>query len=125
MGQRTEWRKRETIQIELEYCGGDIYDVDGNSIPPDVIDIITELIGTDHKGLYPADIIINFTSEGYYDPGSTYNPETAYPPEGCDERTLDSVEFIWDESTHYLLTPEQQTTIFNAFEETVNTWEIE
>jgi len=42
------------------------------------------------------EMAIDFTSTGYSDPGSTYDPETSYPPESSDERTVKSVKFLVD-----------------------------
>ena len=40
------------------------------------------------------EMAIDFTSSGYSDPGSTYDPETSYPPEGSEEKTVTSVKFL-------------------------------
>lgn len=45
------------------------------------------------------EVIIHFTSRGYYDPGRTYgDPYYCYPPESDDERLLDYVEIILDDN---------------------------
>ena len=41
------------------------------------------------------EMIIDFTSSGYNDPGRTHGPpETSYPPESSDERSVESVKFL-------------------------------
>lgn len=47
----------------------------------------------DRAGEFNGEITVHFLSTGYYDPGQTYGPpESCYPPEGEDERTLDRIE---------------------------------
>ena len=44
------------------------------------------------SGSVSGEIEIEFRSSGYYDPGKTSGlPENCYPPEGEDERTVDTV----------------------------------
>lgn len=47
----------------------------------------------DVDGAIVLECMINFRSTGWYDPGRRGGrPEDGYPPEGEDERTLESVE---------------------------------
>ena len=73
----------------------------------------------------PADLYIEFQAEGYEDSGSTYDPETAYPPEWCDERTLIKVRFEFgDDPVNVELSEYEQQQIFNHFEHEVYECEL-
>jgi len=48
---------------------------------------------TNHPGVLYLEMEVNFLSSGYYDAGQTCGPpESCYPPEGEDERTLDTIK---------------------------------
>ena len=87
-------------------------------------------IGTAESG---AEIIIHFTSRGYYNPGCTYgDPGRCYPPEGDDERTLDYVEIIIDADgqiitgENIILRADQATgqALFDKYEKEINEVEL-
>ena len=84
------------------------------------------LCGDERLDEEPADLFITFRSQGYDDPGSTYNPETAYPPEGDDERTLVDVRFEFgDDAVRIDLTDDEKRQIFEYFETQIQECELD
>jgi len=76
-----------TFPVELFIADGEVCDAD---------DVVPEI-------LWPfvmedgCELIIEFRSSGYYDPGRTYgDPDDCYPPEGDDERLVDEVYLFLD-----------------------------
>ena len=65
-----------------------------------------------------ADLIIEFVSTGYYDPGSMYGgPDNlGSPPEGEDERTLTEAYLVTAESDHLKLPQDVQQALFEHYE---------
>jgi hypothetical protein len=60
-------------------------------------------------------LIINFQSQGYDDPGSTYDPSTAYPPEHSDERTPNEAYLQAYDKTKTPLPPELTEALFDHY----------
>ena len=139
------WNKSAILQVELivnnlvpdwRAVGAFYRDVrdasNDKQLPPDIANMLNAallrdaLCGDEQFFEEPADLFIEFRSQGYYDPGSTYNPETAYPPEGEDERTLIKVRFEFgDDPKEIELSEYEQQQIFNYFEDEVNEYEID
>lgn len=145
MGQITRWNEDATLQIELVVnnhvpnpnCVGHWYrsftDITNNKdLPPNICSMLEvalirgPLCGDEQFEDEPADLFIRFNSNGYFDPGSTYNPETAYPPEFDDERTMLEVIFQFgDDPVTVELSRGEQQKIFNHFENEVEQYEID
>ena len=104
---------------ELHYTqGGEIYDAHSDK----KVDVKTEA-ALEHDE--PYELVIEFRSSGYYDPGVLSGPpEKCYPPEGDDEREMESVTLI-HESGDIKLTPEEQEEFFEWFRSNVEEVEID
>lgn len=109
------------FSIEIYIADKQILDINDNPIP--------ELMP---QSLYfsneddTAELIIDFTSSGYDDPGSMYGgPDNlGYPPEGDDERLLESAHLLLDDA-ELKLTKEQQDKLFDRYEDEINDVELE
>lgn len=95
MSRIQEWNNIQgSIIIECGFVNGKLIDSQTDKeLPQSLISNINKLfpyIKCYNENNYSFEIIIKFLSSGYYDPGRIYgDPYYCYPPEGCDERTLD------------------------------------
>lgn len=73
-----------------------------------------------------AELIIDFRSSGFEDPGSMYGgPDNlGYPPEGEDERLIE-LAYLKLNDVELQLTNEQQETLFDIYENEINDVELE
>jgi|APSaa5957512535_1039671.scaffolds.fasta_scaffold181764_1 hypothetical protein len=73
-----------------------------------------------------AELIIDFRSSGYDDPGSMYGgPDNlGYAPEGDDERLLETAYLKLDD-VELPLTKEQQDLLFDRYSDEINDVELE
>lgn len=109
------------FSIEAYVNNGQVFDIDDNLIPelqPQAL-----LFSNEDD---PAEIVIDFTSSGYYDSGSMYGgPDNlGYPPEGDDERLLESATLEID-GVATQLTKEQQDKLFDRYSDEIHDAEIE
>jgi hypothetical protein len=71
------------------------------------------------------ELVIEFRSEGYYDPGVVSGPpERCYPPEGDDERSLDGMT-LTGEKGDMELSQETQEELFEYYRSEVEDVEID
>ncbi len=106
-----------TIELSFNPVGEPpIYDITFNRPLP-------ESVSREIRGLVPehgrVELVVNYASSGYDDPGSTYNPDTAYPPEGDNENIVTSVELI-TESGKRELSPQAMKDLELAYQEEIN-----
>jgi len=140
----TRWNETAVLQIELAVNNfipdsravgafyRDIVDLSSDKqLPPDIANMLNAgllrsvLCGDERFEDEPADLFIEFQCDGYSDAGSTYDPETAYPPEGAEDRTLIKVRFEFGDDAHEVwLSEYEQQQIFNYFENEVNEYEL-
>lgn len=141
-----EWNVDDVVQIELVFNGynpdpnvvgrfyRDIFNLSQDkAVPADLADVLDKallrehLCGDETFHDEPADLFIKFNSQGYYDPGCVSGPiDRCYPPEGGDDRTMIEVRFEFgDEPVPITLTREEQTAIFDHFQDVVDEREIE
>lgn len=90
MSRITSWNVTGTFTIGLarsaDVRGEIVIDEDGNDLAfPGLLDLIPSGDPDD-----TAELVIGFRSKGYYDPGYIGTPDDNQPPEGDDERTLES-----------------------------------
>jgi hypothetical protein len=91
------WSMDHFLAVELESIAGRYFDA---ATHERLIQLETRhlhaVIPVDTAGdVHGWELIINFHSAGYYDPGRTYGPpENCYPPEGDDERTFVSAYIL-------------------------------
>lgn len=73
-----------------------------------------------------AELIIDFISTGYNDTGSIYGgPDNlGYPPEGDDERLLESACLLLN-GVELILTKKQQETLFGLYELAIDDVELD
>ena len=70
------------------------------------------------------EIVVEFKSSGYSDPGCISGPvERCYPPEGDDERELEEA-YINDEDRKIELSKEIQEKVFDEFSEEIQEVEL-
>jgi hypothetical protein len=74
----------------------EIYDMSyDKDISAEMSGAILSVLNLDTIRRGDAEMIIDFASSGYNDPGRPGGPvETSYPPEGADERTVKGVTFL-------------------------------
>lgn len=110
---KRKWNKVPgKIRIELYRHEGAIYDARKDRKLPAFLNGLQD----------DAELVIDFTSSGYYDPGSMYGgPDNlGYPPEGDDERLLVNAEI-----NGLFLTPEQQGELFEFFRDEIEAEELD
>lgn len=97
LGQRGDYSWNNvcgSISVEVAKDeNGKWIDVDGKDLPFSVAKELEPLfVNVANEDAY-AELVIDFTSSGYYDPGSMYGgwQNLGSPPEGEDERLLDGV----------------------------------
>jgi hypothetical protein len=72
------------------------------------------------------ELVIEFESDGYYDPGRVSGaPEDCYPPEGDDERTLSEVYLSISPKERIELPVEVQQELFDYLYEEIEEVEID
>jgi hypothetical protein len=109
------------FSIEIYVDKKQILDIDDNPIP----ELMPQrLYFSDEDDA--AELIIDFRSSGYDDPGSMYGgPDNlGYPPEGDDERLLESAHLKLD-GVELELTKEQQDKLFDRYEDEIHDVELE
>ena len=74
-----------------------------------------------------AEIVIHFTSSGYYDPGSMWGGSDGlgWAPEGADDREFESAEVLIDGKADSTLPKEIGLRLFSLFEKQINAADIE
>jgi hypothetical protein len=71
------------------------------------------------------ELVIEFESSGYYDPGKTYGPpENCYPPEGDDEREVTDV-YIFSDGHRYAIDQSLWEDIEELFRDQIEEAEID
>ena len=116
----TKWNNEPgTFSIELYLHNNAILDIDDKELS--VLKPLSLFIGSD-----AAELVINFRSSGYDDPGSMYGgtDNLGSPPEGDDERLLESAHIIID-GVEMQLSNKQAETLFAEYEEEINDIELE
>ena len=115
----TRWNTTADFSIELTVDEGIVWD-DGNEVPAPQWLHELSLLGL-FICLDDAELNIEFTSEGYEDPGCTYGPpENCYPPEGEDERLLSEATI-----NGIVLPPKLSQELFDLYEEKIMDVEID
>ena len=77
----THWNKNEVFLDELWIEDGEVLSMSGKMLPDFLFLPMFE------KDMLTCELVIEFNSIGYYDPGQFYGPpENCYPPEHDDER---------------------------------------
>lgn len=77
-------------QYIFDFVNGVLIDSQDKELPSFISENLKELFPV--GGNDDFQVVINFLSKGYYDPGRTHgDPEFCYPPEGDDTRTLDGL----------------------------------
>ena len=96
------WNVTSTVLVEVfapnMEDGGPWTDGGCKPLPSELAAELNRLApDADANGSHSYELEIGFRSVGYDDPGSTYGPpEKCYPPEGEDERTVESVTLFVD-----------------------------
>ena len=109
------------FSIEIYVDKKQILDIDDNPIP----ELMPQrLYFSDEDDA--AELIIDFRSSGYDDPGSMYGgPDNlGYAPEGDDERLLETAYLKLDD-VELPLTKEQQDLLFDRYSDEINDVELE
>jgi hypothetical protein len=129
-----EWHGvRGSISVEISKVDGEWIDVDGNTLPKSVAAELEPLfVGVKDEDVY-AELVIDFTSSGYYTPMSMYGgpDHLGWPAEGEDERTIDGKVGIWlhvgEKRTkpNYELSTAASDDLFNAYLDKVESAEID
>lgn len=121
MGRSTSWNNVQAqFSIEVWTDGLRCCDIDDKALP--MLNIICFA-----KGFTYGELIIDFTSSGYDDPGSMYGgPDNlGYPPEGDDERLLESAHLVDDDGNEIKLSKEQQDQLFDLYQDEINDTDID
>ena len=102
--------------VEVYYSNGIVYDIDGYELP--------ELDGALDRVEDDFELVIEFTSSGYNDPGSMYGgPDgVGYAPESDDERLLTSA-YLVNFSTHIGLDDKTGQALFEKYRDEI--YEVE
>lgn len=118
------WRVRGTFGVEVGYDEerGVAYDLQSDKALPASLIPFTRDEEAD-------ELIIEFRSSGYYDPGSMYGgrDHLGWPPEGDDERTLDEAYLtkgFGDSLVRIKLPAELQQELFDHFSKRIEEVEI-
>jgi hypothetical protein len=88
---------RGSISVEISRDNGEFIDVDGKTLPESVSKELEPIfIGVKDEDVY-AELVIDFTSSGYYTPMSMYGgpDHLGWPEEGEDERTISGTVTIY------------------------------
>ncbi len=133
-----------TLTLEVMLEDGEWWDIgSGDVVPPEVSNAILKYFGDRpavedqparqaHPGIAASEpflVEVNFSSSGYYDPGVCSGPpERCYPPEGSDERTIDSVDITppivgapgYDNRHRVVLDDQEAGAIFDRYEDKIN-----
>lgn len=74
--------------------------------------------------LEEAELDIKYSITGYYNPGKTSGPpEDCYPPEGDEERNVDSASLLLDKDVRFEIPQKYMTNIWDAFQDEIHhTW---
>lgn len=120
---RREWRDvRGQFTREIGVCG------------TDVLDLLTDKPITVLAGSYPDlaedelyEIVIDFFSSGYYDSGSMYGgrDRLGWPPEGDDERVMESVSIFRAGNEEIKLDKKVQEELFDLYFNDINEVELD
>lgn len=83
------WNTTALFSVELESnSAGQVFDA-ARRVNSHLPELHNHIPANSDNDPHAWELIIRFRSKGYYDPGKAWgNPETCYPPEGDDERTL-------------------------------------
>jgi len=118
---KTTWDQSETFSTEIFFCidDGTVWDTLDNEVPLLYNIMCSGLI-------LEAELIIDFRSVGYNDPGSMYGgPDNlGYPPEGDDERTLEDAYLTTKKGKVKLPLP-LQSQLFDFYKDRIDDMEIE
>jgi len=105
-----------SIEVEYHHPSGSAVDINGKEL-----ECLTDLVGMQDM----FELVIDFTSSGYYDPGCTYGPpENCYPPEGEAEEELDEA-YLQEGSIIKSLSRETENKLFELYAEEISEVEIE
>lgn len=119
---KRSWNVTDELPIEL------YVDEDGSTWDTDDNDI-TSILDLTVLGLEDAELVIEFTSEGYYDSGSMYGgPDNlGYPPEGDDERLLSEAYLCvnGERIKTFCLTKQTQQNLFDRYEDNIQDVEVD
>ena len=93
MGKIERWKDVPGQYIfDCSFVNGVLVDSRDKELPSFVGENLKELFSLNDQSNGDFQVVINFLSEGYYDPGRIYgDPEFCYPPEGEDDRSLDGL----------------------------------
>jgi hypothetical protein len=115
--------------FDCSFVNGILIDSQDKELPSFISENLKELFPVGDNDDFQ--VVINFLSEGYYDPGRTYgDPEFCYPPEGEDNRTLDGlieVHYLQEGQDKYVtkeLPQTQSEKWFNHFYEEIEEEEL-
>lgn len=107
-----------SIAVEIYFADGKVYDARDDKEVPELASVVK-----DDKSY---ELVINFRSTGYYDPGSMYGgwQNLGNPPEGDDERTLD-VAYLTCDKQRIELPQDVQQQLLERFQDRVDAETIE
>lgn len=116
---KTKWDNvAATFSIEVEYqdLPGTVFDTKGKEL-----ELLNDYVGEDDM----PELVIDFRSSGYHDPGCTYGPpENCYPPEGDVEESL-VIAYLKGDAWELHLPKDIQEKLFELYAEEITEVEIQ
>jgi len=111
----TKWNENADFIAELETDGHQVVDLT-HDITNEQAPILGKLAPQIQKLGGHAELIVNFNSKGYNDPGSMYggSDNLGYPPEGDDERTPNEA-YLKSDKNKIPLDPKLTEALFDHY----------
>ena len=105
----------------------EIYDISNDKdISGEMSAAILSILDLDTIRQGDTEMIIDFASSGYNDPGRIHGPvETSYPPESSDERTVKRVTFLVGGQLVGELPPQLLRTVEQEYQKEINESEMD
>jgi hypothetical protein len=116
----TSWKNVSgEYSIEVWTDGLRCYDIDDKALP-----MLNSLCFA--NGFTYGELVIDFLSSGYDDPGSMYggSDNLGYPPEGDDEREPESAYLKDEDGNEIDLTPQQRDALFDLYSDQIQDVEL-
>ena len=100
----------------------------GTELPEDVLKEIFGILQVQKESAaQPLELVVDFESSGYYDPGSMYggSDRLGWPPEGDDERVVTNVELFAGNKLLSSLSPVSANSIGDSYYEEIDAVELD
>ncbi|MHC4091695.1 MAG: hypothetical protein ACYSVY_15745 [Planctomycetota bacterium] len=106
-----------SVNVHWDFAIGTLWDDDSDRPVSHVLPV---------EGAMADEMVIDFRSSGYYDPGQMYGPpENCYPPEEDDERIVEAVTMHWENGAMIQLSREAVDNIGELFEDQIRDVELD